>query len=723
MQLDFRGIALVLVLDLVLISLFLLHQLVWKPRVLQLRRSLTEAAGGRISPEGDSVTPSLGQEIRQVCCACCSPRSTPPTILNDEDDDVLGKGRPLLASATAHPLSRSLEEGVARRVLVEGFVSVNRGVTVDLEFEDLQWRLKEQTILHSVSGSIRSHRVTAIMGPSGAGKTSFLNVLLGKYSKSGGSLRVNGEAAENMAAFKKLLGFVPQDDTLLPELTVRESILFSARSRLPREGWGDDRIQRHVDAVIDVLGLTHVADSLVGDVSKRGISGGQRKRTNIGLELAVCPCVLLLDEPSSGLDSSSAFEVCQTLRVIADLGVNVIAVIHQPRVEIFELFDDILLLEPGGRVSFMGPQECIQEYFESQLGLVVKSGHNPADDILDLISQAKTRRLSGEEDWTGGRSSWVWKERGAYWVTSRRSLSTSSVVRLTKDRLDAISRGRGASFCTQLRLFLSRSMLQQYRLVPGFALEIFVAVLAGASMGASIGELPELYRGVLKYPFTAISPSPLPTVIPSLGMYIAMAIGVSGSPAGVQTFNEEREVYFREASRGSNRLAYFLAKNIAAIPRIVADALHFTSLFVVLAHPFTSFEQLVVLVLFEYLAVYGLSSATGMVVARANSALLAVIVAVIVAILCGFGPSLKQGERWGIGWLQSTSFARWGNELFYSLETAHYRDLFMVEFSANYWGYTLDREWLDLGLMGAIAIAYRLLAFVLMVSVNRRRQL
>ena len=183
----------------------------------------------------------------------------------------------------------------ARRVLVEAFTSANKGCQLEIEFKDLQWATPAgRVILHGVSGSISPGRFTAIMGPSGAGKTTLLSVLLGKNKRSAGTLRIGGVEAEP-TQYKKLFGFVPQDDVLLPELTVRENVAFSARMRLPRSGWDEARVQRHVDAIVDSLGLTEVADSLVGDASRRGISGGQKKRCSIGLELAAAPCVLLLD--------------------------------------------------------------------------------------------------------------------------------------------------------------------------------------------------------------------------------------------------------------------------------------------------------------------------------------------------------------------------------------------------------------------------------------------
>jgi len=133
-----------------------------------------------------------------------------------------------------------------------------------------------------------------------------------------------------------------------------------------------------------------VRHSIVGDETERGISGGQRKRVNIGMELVADPTVLFLDEPTSGLDASTAKEVCESLRRVTEKGMTVIAVIHQPRYEIFQMFHDVMLMGKGGKVVFSGPSEDALPYFE-QLGFNCPAHSNPADFFMDLISGLKPR--------------------------------------------------------------------------------------------------------------------------------------------------------------------------------------------------------------------------------------------------------------------------------------------------------------------------------------------
>ncbi len=568
------------------------------------------------------------------------------------------------------------------------------------------------------------------------------------------------------------------------ELTVRENMLYSSRVRLPRHGWTDEDIARHVDAVIDVLGLFSCADTLVANVS-----GGQRKRANIGLELAMAPAAIFLDEPTSGLDSTAALEVCRTLKSIADLGLTVVAVIHQPRLEIFRSFDDILLLAPGGLTVYMGPQRTAMQYF-AEVGVVFQE--NPADDLLDFIagsgpacegaleggalkallrfkssggdasassgdpntSFASTSSATSSVRPVGTQLAEFWHLAGLTRIaqlrnaagdpspdTPRKFEGVSPVVALrssvqTEDvagaqdedahgRFDADSAtsDRGAGFTAQMLHAINRSLVQQYRTVTSFALELGVAVLAGGMMGAASLAVPSLYIGILRPPYVYISPSPIENLLPSIGLFVALAIGVAASPAGVKIFGEEREVYFREASAGHNRFAYYTAKSLAVLPRLTLGAFHFVSIFHFLARPSTGFELLFINVWCQYFCVYGLSAITSMLVRRENAALLGVIISLIAACLNGYGPNLKQGREWGLIFLQDLSFARWANEAWFHTETYAYRTHFMVQdVSAGVWGYTVDRFGVDITLMIFIGFAYRVVALGFLVGLNKERQ-
>eukprot|EP00587_Corethron_hystrix_P006155 CAMPEP_0113302432 /NCGR_PEP_ID=MMETSP0010_2-20120614/3245_1 /TAXON_ID=216773 ORGANISM="Corethron hystrix, Strain 308" /NCGR_SAMPLE_ID=MMETSP0010_2 /ASSEMBLY_ACC=CAM_ASM_000155 /LENGTH=527 /DNA_ID=CAMNT_0000156217 /DNA_START=1562 /DNA_END=3142 /DNA_ORIENTATION=- /assembly_acc=CAM_ASM_000155 len=226
----------------------------------------------------------------------------------------------------------------------------------------------------------------ALMGGSGAGKTSLLNVLCGRafYGDVAGSIMINGEEG-NIESIGHCVGFVPQDDVVFGELTVRENFRYAGRFRLPVSTTLPE-IKDFADDIIVNLGLVQVRNSIVGNVRRRGISGGEKKRVNIGLELMAKPKVLFLDEPTSGLDSSSSSRVMESLKnLVSRQGVTVVSVIHQPRKFIFDLFDNIILLGTGGRMVYHGPVNRVELYFKN-LGYKLPSGENVADWIVDIGS-------------------------------------------------------------------------------------------------------------------------------------------------------------------------------------------------------------------------------------------------------------------------------------------------------------------------------------------------
>lgn len=265
---------------------------------------------------------------------------------------------------------------------------------VSLEFEELGFKKGNRRLLQGVTGQFQAGTISAVMGPSGAGKTTFMNVLCSKakYGTPSGTIRINGEKCD-LTAIKSLVGFVPQDDVVHEMLTVREQIYYSARLRNP-PGTCMKRIDRIVEDVLRVMQLVHVQHSIVGGLEQRGISGGQRKRVNIGLELAALPTVLFLDEPTSGLDATSALGIVHSLKKMTELGMTIVMVIHQPRYSLFTLCDDVLLLGAGGRTAYLGPSEGAKAYFQ-EVGFVMPENENPADWLMDVLSgEVKNTRLA-----------------------------------------------------------------------------------------------------------------------------------------------------------------------------------------------------------------------------------------------------------------------------------------------------------------------------------------
>ncbi|KAG7497738.1 hypothetical protein JOB18_043164 [Solea senegalensis] len=237
--------------------------------------------------------------------------------------------------------------------------------------------------------------LNAIMGATGSGKSSFLDILAARKDPRGLSGEVLIDGAPQPPNFKCLSGYVVQDDVVMGTLTVRENFSFSAALRLPSSISPQERGQK-VNKLIEELGLTRVADSRVGTQLIRGISGGERKRTNIGMELIIDPSVLFLDEPTTGLDASTANSVLLLLKRMATHGRTIILSIHQPRYGIFRLFDSLTLLVTGKQV-FHGPAQNALQYFED-IGFSCEPHNNPADFFLDVINGDSTAILTSDLD-------------------------------------------------------------------------------------------------------------------------------------------------------------------------------------------------------------------------------------------------------------------------------------------------------------------------------------
>ncbi|KAJ2375298.1 hypothetical protein IW150_002628 [Coemansia sp. RSA 2607] len=187
----------------------------------------------------------------------------------------------------------------------------NSGSTPILSWRNLNYDVKTKAgvrrVLHDICGDVYPGELVAIMGSSGAGKTTLLNVLSGRVQggRLYGDIKFNGEK-RNPHNFKRMVAYVEQDDLLFAPLTVHETLSTSAKLRLPDAKYSDSEKSDRVDTVLRQLRLSHVRDSPIGGYGARGVSGGERKRVSIGVELVTDPSILVLDEPSSGLDSSSA---------------------------------------------------------------------------------------------------------------------------------------------------------------------------------------------------------------------------------------------------------------------------------------------------------------------------------------------------------------------------------------------------------------------------------
>ncbi|XP_021764497.1 ABC transporter G family member 32-like isoform X2 [Chenopodium quinoa] len=278
------------------------------------------------------------------------------------------------------------------------FSNVNYYVDVPLEMKQQGVSEDRLQLLVDVTGSFRPGVLTALVGVSGAGKTTLMDVLAGR--KTGGyiegSIFISGHP-KKQETFARVSGYCEQNDIHSPCLTVLESLLFSAWLRLSSEV--DLQTQRaFVNEVMELVELTSLSGALIGLPAVDGLSTEQRKRLTIAVELVANPSIIFMDEPTTGLDARSAAIVMRTVRNIVNTGRTIVCTIHQPSIDIFESFDELLFMKRGGQVIYagpLGPRSCkLVDYFESVEGVQkIKPGYNPAAWMLDVTSMAEEARL------------------------------------------------------------------------------------------------------------------------------------------------------------------------------------------------------------------------------------------------------------------------------------------------------------------------------------------
>ena len=261
--------------------------------------------------------------------------------------------------------------------------------------------------MHDLSFTLRNGEFLAIMGGSGTGKSTLLSILNGTIVPQQGSITINGHSITEPEA-KNLIGFVPQDDLLIEELTVYQNLWFTAK--LCFEGMADEEIDKRVMKTLKDLGLDAAKDLKVGSAINKYISGGQRKRLNIALELIREPAVLFLDEPTSGLSSSDTEKVVYLLKELTYKGKLIVVNIHQPSSDVYKLFDRLWLLDKGGYPVFDGnPIDAISyfkeaaDYADAETSACPTCGNVNPEIVLNIIDEkalSNTGELSDERKMT-----------------------------------------------------------------------------------------------------------------------------------------------------------------------------------------------------------------------------------------------------------------------------------------------------------------------------------
>ncbi|KAI3472066.1 hypothetical protein Pfo_028754 [Paulownia fortunei] len=584
--------------------------------------------------------------------------------------------------------------------------------TIEVAFKDLTITLKNKNkhLMRRVTGKILPGRISAVMGPSGAGKTTFLSAVAGKIRGCiiSGSILINGRP-DSIHCYKKIVGFVPQDDIVHGNLTVEENLRFSARCRLSAEMPKADKVLV-VERVIESLGLQAVRDSLVGTVEKRGISGGQRKRVNVGLEMVMEPSLLILDEPTSGLDSSSSNLLIRALRREALEGVNICMVVHQPSYTLYKMFDDLILLAKGGLTVYHGPVKKVEEYFAS-FGINVPGGivkpsagltveqlpvrwmlHNGypvppdmlhyCDEIASASKGVSTSTQGAPEPYSAGST---WKDNQEH-------------SQLNFFKTHDLSNRHTPGLIRQYRYFLGRNGKQRLREAQLQAADYLILLLAGACLG-TLSKVKGDTFGYYGYMYTVISVSLLCKI------------------SALRSFSLDKLHYRRESESGMSSLAYFLSKDTVDHFNTLIKPLVFLSMFYSFSNPRSTFlENYIVLLCLVY-CVTGIAYMFAIFLQPGQAQLWCVLLPVVLTLIANQGKEDKVGKL-----LSAYCYPTWALEAFLIANAQRYSGVWLITRCAalNDFGYDVHHWTFCLVYLIVSGISFRFLAFFCLLKFGKK---
>ncbi|KAF4755628.1 hypothetical protein FOZ62_028705 [Perkinsus olseni] len=431
-----------------------------------------------------------------------------------------------------------------------------------LEWNNVTFKIGDKTILKDCTGLLKPGELTAVLGPSGSGKSTLMNILggrqraKGKGKSFGGVVSFSGQVDEPVK-FRSRIAYVMQDDSLIATSTPREILEFSAKLRLgAKQDMTKEEVKDLVQDLIESLRLTSCSETLVGKELIKGISGGERKRTSVGVELITKPDMIFLDEPLSGLDSYAAYITVTVLKELAERGVPVMVTVHQPSSEIYQLFDNVMILSAGEMVYY-GKTSRVTQFFDKYAGLRCPPNFNPADFVLFALQTEPQETIQ--------------KLVSAYAKSAEEDIvPTINTIRQThKELATDTSRPGRASFMVQFRELFYREVLDTIRNPVVLIMRYMILLVLGLMFALIFFDVGETQD----QDYWLANASEFQSYFGAIVALNIMAMMGSAQTA-VLAYPAERGIFLREyASNMYSAVPYVVSKTLVELPLSFGDSL------------------------------------------------------------------------------------------------------------------------------------------------------
>ncbi|KAG5396189.1 hypothetical protein IGI04_018003 [Brassica rapa subsp. trilocularis] len=541
------------------------------------------------------------------------------------------------------------------------FQDLNYYVDVPMEMRGQGYTEKKLQLLSNITGAFRPGVLTALMGISGAGKTTLLDVLAGRKTSGyiEGDIKISGYR-KVQETFARVSGYCEQTDIHSPNITVEESLIYSAWLRLVPEIEPETKI-RFVKQVLETIELEEIKDALVGVEGESGLSTEQRKRLTVAVELVANPSIIFMDEPTTGLDARAAAIVMRAVKNVADTGRTIVCTIHQPSIDIFEAFDELVLLKTGGRMIYTGPlgqhSSHVIKYFESIHGVAkIKDNYNPATWMLEVTSQSIETELNID-------FAKIYNDSDLYTTNSELVKELSKPDPGSTDL--HFNRTFAQSWWEQFKSCLWKMSLSYWRSPSYNLMRIFHTLFSSLIFGLLFwkqGHKIDTQQNL----FTVLG-----------AIYgLVLFLGVNNCATALQYFETERNVMYRERFAGMySAFAYALAQLVTEVPYIFIQSAEFVIIIYPMIGFYASYSKVLWclysmfcnLLCFNYVALFLISVTPNFMVA----AILQSLFFVAFNLFAGFLIPKPQIPKWWV-WLYYLTPTSWTLNVFF---TSQYGDI------------------------------------------------